>query len=1043
MALAALGGWMQSASAQPPTVVSIERHEPMERYTNADKLTWRVTFSEDVVNVDRGDFRLIHGVGTSLLLDTEPTPISGSVYDMSTDHGTIRDSEEQVKLEIQTGNNIEDTDGNALVHSTPSGGENVYSLDNTKPTVTITGEPAMPGEAFTATFTFSEGVSGLTLDDIVVGNGSASNLTGTDGGTTYTATITPDSNAAVTIDVRADGTADRAGNGNVGTSTEVLPVGGLLMLTLTDTHSGSEVALSPAFDPETLEYTARKGAGARITITGTGMGTVTYHDEEGGMLNDEDARAGLQTTLVGGRNVIVVRVEEGDVTKEYRITVTKSADARMTAVVLTSAPKRYNGTGQVTRPGTYGLGETIEFTVTFDKAIDVDTTGGVPGLVFVLAGGNTLEAAYHSGSGTTQLVFRYEVQGGDRTEVGLWVPRSAGSEADALRPNGGRLTVDGNETVSYRGTVNRYLVGDSHLVDGRRTGPYVESVETISAPLLTRQGQRSPDTYGRGEWIEMQLTMSEPVNVQGTPKMEFWRGGDREAEYERGSGTREIVFRYTVQEGDVGTVAPYTRAVRVESGSRIYSAADTMQDADIIAPGGNLTGKTDGTRSASDLTHLRLSNTDTGAAIALEPEFDVDTTTYTANARGSEKLTVNAGTDVEQATIRYLDGSDMEIQDEDGVQATGLQTSLDDGENVVKVRVQAGPTMREYVLAVTKGSATVDLPDIEPGKDVLVSNVGQPTSHTVMVGDFSTSSQQGQVFRTGNEEGGYVLARVGVEVAQIQEAFNFQLCGTNDSAEPDETDCTALTPNTTTATNEIVYGTPVQRLVLEANTAYVVHVGESGELSDLRLPRTTSNDEDTQSREGWSIDNNRWKQGALGWSLETDATQNQRLKIRIEGHTVRGSETRLESLMVSGGSREVRQGVPLTPQFSPEGTTFDAGTIANEKLTIDATPMEEGTRVDIVDEEGTVVEDLDGDRENGYQTRLEAGENTVRIRVRGTNRAAMRIYTVTVTRPEGTSTDDYLERLVIENTQTGEVIFESPRLGHGRLAKIELPWKTR
>ena len=60
------------------------------------------------------------------------------------------------------------------------------------PTVNIEGVPSTSERAFTATFVFSENVTGFALADITVGNGAASAFTGADGERTYTALITPD-----------------------------------------------------------------------------------------------------------------------------------------------------------------------------------------------------------------------------------------------------------------------------------------------------------------------------------------------------------------------------------------------------------------------------------------------------------------------------------------------------------------------------------------------------------------------------------------------------------------------------------------------------------------------------------------------------------------------------------------------------------------------------------------------------------------------------------------------------------------------------------
>ena len=99
-------------------------------------------------------------------------------------------------------------------YTSPSAVQRTLAIDLTAPTVTITDVPAASAAAFTATFTFSEGVTGFTLADIAVGNGAASAFTGSGGDTVYTALVTPSADGAVTVDVAADAALDAAGNGN-------------------------------------------------------------------------------------------------------------------------------------------------------------------------------------------------------------------------------------------------------------------------------------------------------------------------------------------------------------------------------------------------------------------------------------------------------------------------------------------------------------------------------------------------------------------------------------------------------------------------------------------------------------------------------------------------------------------------------------------------------------------------------------------------------------------------------------------------------------
>ena len=191
-----------------PTVTSITRQTPSSSPTHEDSLTWQVTFSEDVTGVDAADFAV---TGTTATLAVTG---SGTTYDVMASGGNLADLNATVTLSFATGQNIQDAAGNPLTATTPTGtNNNDYVVDNTAPTVDITGVPGASAAAFTATFTFSEAVTGFVLSDIRLGNATSSNFTSTTAAV-YTAQITPTADGEVTVDVAADVAEDLAGNGN-------------------------------------------------------------------------------------------------------------------------------------------------------------------------------------------------------------------------------------------------------------------------------------------------------------------------------------------------------------------------------------------------------------------------------------------------------------------------------------------------------------------------------------------------------------------------------------------------------------------------------------------------------------------------------------------------------------------------------------------------------------------------------------------------------------------------------------------------------------
>ena len=82
-----------------PVLASIERQSPMTERTNADALTWRVTYSEPVTGVDTDDFALTTGTTATVTAVAEVAPgtsagsavwdVTASGGDLATGSGTI------------------------------------------------------------------------------------------------------------------------------------------------------------------------------------------------------------------------------------------------------------------------------------------------------------------------------------------------------------------------------------------------------------------------------------------------------------------------------------------------------------------------------------------------------------------------------------------------------------------------------------------------------------------------------------------------------------------------------------------------------------------------------------------------------------------------------------------------------------------------------------------------------------------------------------------------------------------------------------------
>ena len=189
------GGLTSPAEPEPrvtdltfPLIESLKRSTPAAYRTNADSVTWRITFTEAVRNVDKTDFVII-GIQRWSLTLTKVND-AGSVYEITLNSDALADHNGTVSLALSPSRTIEDLAGNDLVNRSLSG-EVEFVIDNTVPTVTIDGVPPTDSGSFMATFTFSEEVTGFTESALRVTNATTSAFTKVQAGRRWHVRITP------------------------------------------------------------------------------------------------------------------------------------------------------------------------------------------------------------------------------------------------------------------------------------------------------------------------------------------------------------------------------------------------------------------------------------------------------------------------------------------------------------------------------------------------------------------------------------------------------------------------------------------------------------------------------------------------------------------------------------------------------------------------------------------------------------------------------------------------------------------------------------
>ena len=175
--------------------------------------TVTITFNEAVTGLTIADFTVANGVLSGL-----GTSDGGITWTATlTPTASITDPTNVITLD-NTG--VADAAGNAGTGTTDS---NNYAIDSQRPTASIVvADTALAaGETSLVTITFSEAVTGFTNADLTVANGTLSAVSSSDGGVTWTATLTPtasvqDATNLITLD--NTGVADAAGNAGTGST---------------------------------------------------------------------------------------------------------------------------------------------------------------------------------------------------------------------------------------------------------------------------------------------------------------------------------------------------------------------------------------------------------------------------------------------------------------------------------------------------------------------------------------------------------------------------------------------------------------------------------------------------------------------------------------------------------------------------------------------------------------------------------------------------------------------------------------------------------
>ncbi|MDR3440647.1 DUF4347 domain-containing protein [Telmatospirillum sp.] len=530
---------------------------------NGSTETFTVTFSESVTGVATSDFTLATTGSASGTIASVSG--SGTTYTVTV-NGVTGDG--TLGLNLKSGTSITDLAGNAESGSFTG---QVYTVDHTLPTVTsITALGSSTNNANSEQFhvVFSEAVTGVNAADFNL------TTTNTPGGTALTTggivSITTSDNTTYTVTI-----GGVAGDGTLRLDLKANDAG------ITDAAGNGATAAFTGGDVYTIEHTPPSVSS--IVATGSNPNnassesfTVTFNENVSGVnagdfgvnLTGSANYTGLSVTPISGSTyAVTVTGVTGDGTLQLTVDhssldITDAAGNVLNAdytsgqtYTIEHTPPTVTSVG-VPSNSTYIAGQNLDFTVHFSEAVTVDTSGGTPEIGVTLDTGGTVYAQYVSGSGTSALVFRYTVVGGEKDLTGITLD-------GAITANGGTI----NDAATNSAALTLNSVGNTSGVDVNSIPPTVTSV---SVP--------GNQTYGTGQALDFTVNFSENVLVTtggGTPYIDLTldTGGTVHAAYVGGSNSNQLTFEYTVANGNDDMTGVALGSSIVLNGGAIKDAA--------------------------------------------------------------------------------------------------------------------------------------------------------------------------------------------------------------------------------------------------------------------------------------------------------------------------------------------------------------------------------------------------------------------------------------------------------------------------------------
>ncbi len=650
------------------------------KINNTNALTATFTFSEAVTGFEKADIAVTGGtVGTFSATST-------TVYTL----GITPDGDANVVVTVAANSA---TDGTNMG---PASAESATAVwDETAPTVEITGVPGKISnrDAFTATFSFSETVTGFDTDDVSVTNGDKSAFSGS--GSSYTVVVTPNADADVTVTVAAGGATDglNTGPANAVSATAVWDeTAPTVDITGIPAKINNTNALTATF---TFSETVTDFVKNDITVTG---GTA-------GAFGGSGTTYTLAITPTSGSNVVVT-VAANSATDGTNMgpasaeTATATWDASVPTVGITGVPARISGTSDLTATFTFS-----EDVTGFAKS-DITVTGGTAG-TFTATSARVYTLVITPDGDANVVVTVTADSATDGLNMGPASAETATAVWTALVFNPAAVTVVEEASATYTVELSSQPDGNVTVTVSGASGEV-----TFDTDSTTPGTQTTALTFTTTTWDDAQTVTvlaaadGDTANDSATLTHTASGGG-------YGSVTGDV--EVTVTDNDTpGLVLDPTSLTVAEGGSGTYTVALATQPTasvtvTVAGASGEVTFDTDGDTGGNQNT-LTFTTSDWGTAQTVtvsagqDNDADDDSATLTHSASGGGYGSVSGSVAV---TVTDDDTASVVTTEPDATATEGSTTD----EATFTVALNTRPSSDVTVTVTAPTGLTLDGPD--------------------------------------------------------------------------------------------------------------------------------------------------------------------------------------------------------------------------------------------------------------------------------------------------------------------------------------------